>query len=625
MNENITNALNSYLTDPDPGYAVAITGKWGCGKTHFIKEWHESLVHPAENDEEDNGEDVDVIVLTPVSVSLYGMRSVSEIVTAIDRELHPIIYSKGVKIAKKILKVAGKVVLRTDLDFDEDGNNDASLSLSLDSLALFRNDDASIQGDKLLIFDDFERSFIDTKELLGFINWFVEKSHCHVIVIGALDKLQDNEKEVFDEFREKTIGKLFELKSDVEGATDCFLNEVPRNDWTIDRKDLILASFNAVESSNLRILRQAIRDFNRVLEETGDFDSESRFLRGFLASFIIVSNLFHNGDYKDLIKRYQNNYISALTGDANLKALISSLQNRCNPVSTMAGYPVLDHNMIRNIVDYLDGKSDIKDYVRFKLDEENKAPSVFEKLALFENLEDKDFEDYCELLEDSLNAGALEMPYEIGRAIDLLCMFDSNGLRKLNPAVIENAEKKMKELFSECQSAENVYEVKIAFLNACNTSRSEHEGKDSLMKAVEIMAVEQLKNVPSSMQRLLLDLNDENVGQLVAKDKELAPDRHSAFELTSIFAEIDPRHIFDALKRMTNKSRNIFNSFLRGHFKLDFAVSNESPDRYKADIPFILDMKKLVEENLEELPPGPARLSYQNLEKTLTEIRERDS
>ena len=39
MNENISQYLFKYTTNPDPRYAVMLKGKWGCGKSHFIQKW----------------------------------------------------------------------------------------------------------------------------------------------------------------------------------------------------------------------------------------------------------------------------------------------------------------------------------------------------------------------------------------------------------------------------------------------------------------------------------------------------------------------------------------------------------------------------------------------------------
>lgn len=49
----------------------------------------------------------------------------------------------------------------------------------------FENDNKDeVKGVKFIIFDDLERCQIPMKQLLGFINYFVEHCDCHVVVIG---------------------------------------------------------------------------------------------------------------------------------------------------------------------------------------------------------------------------------------------------------------------------------------------------------------------------------------------------------------------------------------------------------------------------------------------------------
>lgn len=39
MNNQIFDFLNEYAKLPSPQYAVLLRGKWGCGKTYFVKNW----------------------------------------------------------------------------------------------------------------------------------------------------------------------------------------------------------------------------------------------------------------------------------------------------------------------------------------------------------------------------------------------------------------------------------------------------------------------------------------------------------------------------------------------------------------------------------------------------------
>lgn len=104
MNSLILDFLDSYAGNPNPQYAVMLKGKWGCGKTHLIKQWKKKFDKTSDTNEE--------ITLKPIYISTYGMDSVNDIKTAIDRELNPFFYSKTGRFIKGALKLAGKIVFK---------------------------------------------------------------------------------------------------------------------------------------------------------------------------------------------------------------------------------------------------------------------------------------------------------------------------------------------------------------------------------------------------------------------------------------------------------------------------------------------------------------------------------
>ena len=66
MNNRLTSYLNEYLAMPTPQFAVMITGKWGCGKTFYIKNLIGEWCNPNTNVSEES------IDLKPIYVSLNG-------------------------------------------------------------------------------------------------------------------------------------------------------------------------------------------------------------------------------------------------------------------------------------------------------------------------------------------------------------------------------------------------------------------------------------------------------------------------------------------------------------------------------------------------------------------------
>ena len=117
MNENIYNILNSYAENHDPQYAIFLKGLWGCGKTYFIKNWMTQY-------DKDHPSDENALTLKPIYVSLYGIKQISDIRAAIDKEINPFFYSKTGKFITGFAKVLSKVVLKTDIDINSDKNSD---------------------------------------------------------------------------------------------------------------------------------------------------------------------------------------------------------------------------------------------------------------------------------------------------------------------------------------------------------------------------------------------------------------------------------------------------------------------------------------------------------------------
>lgn len=163
MNEDIIRFLDKYKDDPDPQYAVLLDGKWGCGKTFFIKSWLDTF--QTENEDE----------LAPMYVSLFGVQTVKQINDTINGLLFPFMNSKVYKIGKTITKMVASAALRFNVDYDGDKKSDGTIDFKLDPLMDLLNDKKEeLKGRRIIIFDDLERANIGVKELYGYINRFVE-------------------------------------------------------------------------------------------------------------------------------------------------------------------------------------------------------------------------------------------------------------------------------------------------------------------------------------------------------------------------------------------------------------------------------------------------------------------
>lgn len=318
-NQKIKLFLNNYLSINNPQYAVLLKGMWGCGKTFFIKKYLKEFEKPKADKTDDK-----TICWKPLYVSLYGISTIDEINKLLNKLIHPILNSKGVAVLTNILKGLARSTIKVDFDLCE---KDSTLkteqySCNIDLLdVLDDNVNASIEGSKLLVFDDFERCKIDKRTLLGYINLFVEHKSCHVIIISAEENNEEMSKEILN-IKEKTIGQEFKIEPETSNAIESIIGDMTNNKSNVTQvltknKDIIISLFNLSQKPNLRILRQSLIDFcycisNITIPNTSNSKENQRYdeaTKNLLICFIIFYLEYKTGQTKIADNNYLINFL----------------------------------------------------------------------------------------------------------------------------------------------------------------------------------------------------------------------------------------------------------------------------------------------------------------------------
>lgn len=290
---------------PDaPEYAVLIKGAWGSGKSWFITK---SLEELKKNDGK------------YIYVSLYGVTSYEEIEDAFFKQLHPVLSSKGMALSGKIVKGLLKATLKIDLD--NDGKADGSVTGQVPDINLpeyLKNTEGFV-----LVFDDLERSSIKVSDVLGYINHFVEHQGYKAVVIANEDEIlkreeDDSESDTsYRRIKEKLIGKTFEVKADLTGALEHFIKFVHTenvNNLYKDKKELIMELYTSSEYNNLRHLKQALWDFERLYQNLPEEAKDKHdLLNDLLQLYLIYSFEIKSGSLlpKEL-RQLRSGYYSGL-------------------------------------------------------------------------------------------------------------------------------------------------------------------------------------------------------------------------------------------------------------------------------------------------------------------------
>ncbi|MDM2741864.1 P-loop NTPase fold protein [Citrobacter sp. Cu096] len=260
LNNHIIDNLNYYLNTSTPEYAFMITGGWGAGKTHFI----ESFITEYNKNAIDNQSRNKII-----KISLFGFKATSSIDEMIFQSLHPLLGHRYTKLAGNILK--GALKLGCKIDINGDSKPDVDINASLDKIKfseIFSTNTDS--GEIIIALDDLERTDIPLKEILGYVNYLVEISKVKVILI-ANEKIlhekdkssEDKNKDVYSKFKEKVIGKTFQIKHNIDNVLDSFLDESECEPLRRHR-DVIKNIYIRSDDTNLRKLKQSILDFGYI-------------------------------------------------------------------------------------------------------------------------------------------------------------------------------------------------------------------------------------------------------------------------------------------------------------------------------------------------------------------------
>ncbi len=177
----ITKIVDKYIERKKTIYAIMLDGAWGTGKTYFIKD---NLIPELKKlDEERCNVAPSRNKRNFVYVSLYGLNDCGEILKSIWIETLPL--KDKLKDLENVPGVGvlsnfGKAVFVGGLNFFniEKPEIDIEKMLNLNH--------------SVLIFDDVERCNIDTNELLGFINNFVEHDNIKTILVGNQSEISKN-------------------------------------------------------------------------------------------------------------------------------------------------------------------------------------------------------------------------------------------------------------------------------------------------------------------------------------------------------------------------------------------------------------------------------------------------
>jgi hypothetical protein len=168
------------------------------------------------------------------------------------------------RMAGVLLRGVAKGFLKIDLSGGDSTEGSVTLSVPDVDLTEFMNG----RGARLLVFDDLERCKMPISDVLGYINAFVEHDGLKVVILANEVELTRREPD-YPSIKEKLVGQTLRVRPDVAAAYPTFLEQITaervRNLLT-EKRELVLAVHASSGTENLRILKHAMGDFERIAE-----------------------------------------------------------------------------------------------------------------------------------------------------------------------------------------------------------------------------------------------------------------------------------------------------------------------------------------------------------------------
>ena len=335
--DELVETILDYVRKPYTDHAIMINGEWGSGKTYF---WNNKVKNKIESTE------IDGKRYKTIYMSLYGISNLDDISKKIFIEMNPNLN----KSIKKILDMRNVSSIPEYVKTGIDMANSFGFMQTNDKVDYAKFFDID---DKVLCFDDLERANVDVIDVLGYINNFVEHDHMKTIIIcnekelskklkstnvemktfiatyilshegkikaenkneeadsslaeeqedkPMVELIEDKIEHIFDKandyerIKEKLIGETFEYIPEFTYIINGVLMRYESNPTLIQflrrNSNLITQTFNRSGTRNLRILKHALNDFQKIFETTKKYypDISDIVLKSLLIFTIAIS------------------------------------------------------------------------------------------------------------------------------------------------------------------------------------------------------------------------------------------------------------------------------------------------------------------------------------------------
>lgn len=624
MNENIINSLEQYVKDVNPQYAILLSGSWGCGKTHFIEAWIEqyNATHNITQAKKFTfKKQKSPIILRPIKVSLFGLHSNTELIETINRELSPIVFN-----LKKYGLIAAKVISRVALKIDAIGGFQSPIEAEFSALdTLFpANEDVSIKGEKVIVLDDIERCKIPTAELFGFIDLLLHKYQCKIIIIGDETKYDKEEKNIYDQYKEKIIGQTLVVQKDANAAFEAFTKElegISKSAATFvkENQECVLDTFNASGYSNLRSLKQSLHQFAFLYAHLKEGAEDYK--RELLANYVAISMELPNApslDWEKITYGVRLNFGNKDDESTRLQSKYQFIEGK-HQVHLFVGYNGV-------LLALMDGKEIVND-VNAEIDRRNNKP-LYETYKWYYKMSNTEFTNNTNKVHDYL-ASPINRLYDYILSLYLYCKIQHEGLIPIDEEFVDECIDKCVAMLNGVTILNDFVLYESCVAQALSAASYEIEiplfekVKSTLLTVISAQKI----NLKDNLTNILENLSDDKIE--IFKDVITGPDpyHHANYELQSIFDKINVDAFVNGFLSLSNENKEIVRVYIGHRYEQLHYTSGDLRNRLLSDkdnLQVIGDKLKAAEKELVSIDKLQVNKFISMIEDAIIELQKPD-
>lgn len=618
--------VSDYLKQKNSDYAIFINGKWGSGKTYYVKNRLIPEVNKLyiSSDINSKTKHYDCVL-----ISLFGLSNEYEFYEKLLLELNPKLKSKGLFWINKLLNKAAGFT-----KFEGINQKDAK-----DFISVYK-----IPTNKVLIFDDLERVDKDFLiRVLGLINSFVEHQLVKTIIIGdesiilpaSIPSNSSEDIHGYEKYKEKLIRFTFNFASSIDDAFDSISGSYTNdyNKFLQSKKDLIISAFIKGGSHNLRTLKFVLDIFQKIYN-LPKLNKEDKYYGEVINRFLYFATVY-SIEYKQSRTKEDLDELKNISNRFYPLPKVSLPENDNNDESVENIKPYKDEFSER----YFSGKEDyrfefcnaIADYIHFGYLDENDL--IVQSVKIVDELNRNEVTRESEIIsmlrnifileDDELNSLIEETMEKVEKGdFDLIAypnifsFFVKLDLYHLGNVVIND------QLYSKFKQGIDISKKRFNYnplfrsqLPIWSSSPNDLEAKtkyqkiaDYAIEANETLHELEVKAHAVAIETLFNDGKVDELHQIITNDN---------YAYIPIFSYISPEVFFESMLKSSNKTFYYFYIAISERYE-----SNSIDHNVVNELSFFTKLSRLITDYLESEKSKPRTIKIALFETILQLVNE---